>query len=87
MEKHGFKVAFKSGQKVKEVNKKLKTPLGERRKELVYEIVCKCGKCVYVGQTEQTWGERRDQHMDNIRYGRSELEGGTESGQRKFQIK
>ena len=45
--------------------------------------MCKSGNCTYVGQTEQKWSERRDQHMDNIRYARAELEGGTEGGKRR----
>ena len=83
MSKHGFETAFRSGRKVNEVQNKVKTSLGEGRRYLCYEIICKWGECVYIGQTEQRWDERKKQHQDNIRYARAELDAGTESGRRK----
>ena len=73
MTKHGIMTAMKSGRKVKVLHNKAKTPLGDKRKDCVYEINCGCQECVYIGQTGARWEERRKQHMSNIRVTEQEL--------------
>ena len=68
---------------MKEVQNRVKIPLKEKRKEIVYEISCKCGKCVYVGQTQQRWDERMEEHQANIRGANAEWHAGTQSGRKR----
>ena len=71
-----FRVAFKSGQKVKDLQNKAKQPLGEKKNNVVYRIECKCEKAVYIGETKQRFEERRQNHKDRERLTRQDLEVG-----------
>jgi hypothetical protein len=87
MNRHGFRTAFKSGTKVNELQNKVKRPLGDKKRDVVYKIECGCGECVYIGQTKQRWDERKKQHCDNIRYTEQDLITGTESSKLKAEMR
>ena len=73
MGKHGIMTAMRSGRKVKDLQCKAKTPLGDKRRNLVYKVECGCEECVYIGQTGASWEERRKQHQDKIRLTKEKL--------------
>ena len=75
----GFRAAFRSGKKVGDLQNKAKNPIGNKKKNVVYEVECRCG-CVYIGQTQQRFDERLKQHKDNVRLTEQELYMGTEMG-------
>ena len=72
----GYRVAFRSGVKVKDVQNKAKRSLGEKKNNVVYEIGCKCGKVVYKGETSQRMEERKKEHRDRERLTRQDLDMG-----------
>ena len=78
LSKYGIMAAMKSGKKVKDLQCKVKMPLGDKKRNVVYKIECGCKKCVYIGQTEARFEERKKQHKDNVRKTREKLENGTE---------
>ena len=67
MNEFDFRVAFKSGQKVKDLQNKAKQPLGEKKNNVVYKIECKCEKAIYIGETKQRFEERKQYHKDRER--------------------
>ena len=76
MNQFDFRVAFKSGQKIKDLQNKAKEPLGEKKNNVVYKIDCKCGKATYVGETKQRFEERLQNHKDRERLTRQDMEMG-----------
>ena len=76
MNQFDFRVAFKSGQKIKDLQNRAKQPLGEKKNNVVYKIDCKCGKATYVGETKQRFEERRQNHKDRERLTRQDMEMG-----------
>ena len=50
---HNFKVANKTGKIVKDLTTKAKTPLGDKNKQIVYNIPCKYHKHAYTGETDR----------------------------------
>ena len=69
----GVRVAFRCGERVKDVGNKVMSKLGNRKSHAVYEIPCLCG-AVYCGQTASTVKERHEQHERNLRLARDDLE-------------
>ena len=51
---HGFKVANKSGTRIKDLITKAKTPLGDKNSNVIYNIPCGCGKYSYTGRSNRT---------------------------------
>ena len=48
---HGFRVANKSGTRVRDLTSKAKTPLGDKNSCVSYNIPCGCNKYPYNGET------------------------------------
>ena len=78
MGKYGYRVALKSGWKIKDMQSKAKTPLGDKRSCVNYEIGCKCGKVVYKGETKRRFEERKKEHEDRERLTKRDLALGDE---------
>ena len=63
----GVRTIFHSGTKLSKSIKLGKDPLDRMdKKNVVYKINCKCGKC-YMGQTKRPLRIRRKEHFDNIK--------------------
>ena len=74
--KHGFRVANKTEQRVKDLISNAKTPLGGKNTNVVYDIPCKCQKHGYTGQTDRKWESREREHQDKVRLTMQDLENG-----------
>jgi len=73
---HGFRVANKTENRVKDLINKAKTPLGDKNSSVVYSIPCKCEKYGYVGETERKWETRKGEHEDKVRLTKADVEAG-----------
>ena len=73
---HGFKVANKSGTRVKDLTAKAKTPLGDKNSNVVYNIPCGCHKYSYTGETHRKWETRRKEHQDKVRLTKQDIDAG-----------
>ena len=73
---HGFKVANKSGTRVKDLTTKAKTPLGDKNSNVIYNIPCGCKKYSYTGETHRKWETRRKEHHDKVRLTKQDIESG-----------
>ena len=78
---------MKSGRKVKDLQCKVKTPLGNKKKGVVYRIECECESSVYIGETGQRFDERKSQHQGNVNITRRDIQCGTEASLRNAEIK
>ena len=87
MAKRGVRTAMKSGTKVKDLQRKVKKPLGERRRNCIYEIKCGCEKKVYVGQSKARFEERKKQHQQNVKKTIDELRSGKEMDKQNAEIR
>ena len=65
--KHSFQTTFKPGRKIKELKAMAQQPLGEKQKSVVYKILCKCNKAVYVGETSRLFKVRKKEHENKVR--------------------
>ena len=74
--KHGFKVANKSGKRVRDLTTKAKTPLGDKNSNVVYNIPCGCNKYSYTGETHRKWETRRKEHKDKVRLTKQDIDTG-----------
>ena len=74
--KHGFKVANKSGKRVRDLTSKAKTPLGDKNSNVIYNIPCGCGKYSYTGETHRKWETRRKEHHDKVRLTKQDIDAG-----------
>ena len=70
---HGFKVANKSGTRIKDLITKAKTPLGDKNSNVIYNIPCGCGKYSYTGETHRKWETRRKEHHDKVRLTKQDI--------------
>ena len=70
---HGFKVANKSGSRVKDLTTKAKTPLGDKNSNITYNIPCGCNKYSYNGETQRKWGTRKKEHHDKVRLTKQDI--------------
>ena len=83
--KHGFKVANKTEQRVKDLIANAKTPLGKKNTDVVYNIPCKCQQHGYTGETNRKWETREGEHQDKVRLTKQDIEtGNTESAERRM---
>ena len=74
--KHSFQTKFKPEWKVKERKAMAQQPLGEKQKSVVYEILCKCNKAVYVGETSRLFNVRKKEHESKVRLTNEEMRNG-----------
>ena len=74
--KHGVKTAFRPGTKVKELKSTARTPLGEKKANVVYSIPCKCENNVYIGETYRMFETRKKEHQAKVRLTKKDLEEG-----------
>ena len=74
--KHGIKTAFRPGTKVKELKSTARTPLGEKKANVVYSIPCKCEKNIYVGETYRMFETRKKEHEAKVRLTKKDIEDG-----------
>ena len=74
--KHGFKVANKSGKRVRDLTTKAKTRLGDKNSNVVYNIPCGCEKYSYTGETHRKWETRRKEHHDKVRLTKQDIDAG-----------
>ena len=65
--KHKFRVANRTGNKVRDLTSNAKTPLGKKNTNVTYTIPCKCNKYSYNGETKRMWGTREKEHQDKVR--------------------
>ena len=83
--KHGFRVANKTEQRVKDLTTNAKTPLGNKNTNVVYNIPCKCRKHGYTGETDRKWETREKEHQNKVRLTKQDLEAGnTERAERRM---
>ena len=73
---HGFRVANKSGTRVKDLTTKAKTPLGDKNSNVIYNIPCGCNKHSYTGETHRKWETRKKEHHDKVRLTKQDIESG-----------
>ena len=74
--KHGFRVVNKTGNRVRDLTSKAKTPLGDKSTDVVYHIPCKCKLYAYNGETHRKWCSRCKEHRDKVRLTKQDLEAG-----------
>ena len=74
--KYGFKAANKTTNRVKDLISNVKTPLGDKRTDVVYRIPCKCNKFSYTGETFRKWETRKKEHMDKERLTKEDIQSG-----------
>ena len=74
--KHGFRVANKTENKVKDLISTAKTPLGDKNMNVVYHIPCNCNKYCYVGETDRKWETRKKEHQNKVRLTKDDLQQG-----------
>ena len=74
--KHGFKVSNKTERRVRDLNTKAKTPLGDKISGVVYNIPCYCVEHAYTGETDRMWGTREGEHKDKVRLTLQDIERG-----------
>ena len=74
--KHGFKVANKTVNRVKDLIQNAKTPLGGKNTDVVYRIPCKSKKHSYTGETYRKWDSREKEHKDKVRLTKEDIEAG-----------
>ena len=82
---HGFRVANKTANWVKDLIGNAKTPLGGKRTNIVYRIPCKCRTYAYTGHTDRKWETREKEHQDKVRLTKEDIEKGkTESAKKRM---
>ena len=74
--KHGFRVANKTENRVRDLTANAKTPLGKKNSNVVYDIPCKCKKHGYTGETDRKWETREKEHQDKVRLTMQDIESG-----------
>ena len=82
---HGFRVANKTVNRVKDLIGNAKTPLGGKRTNVVYRIPCNCRTYAYTGHTDRKWETREKEHQDKVRLTKEDIEKGkTESAKKRM---
>ena len=74
--RHGFTTANNTGNRVKDLITKARTPLGDKNTEIVYRIPCQCKKFSYTGDTHRMWGSRKKEHQDKVRLTKEDIRNG-----------
>ena len=70
---HGFRVANNTDRRVRDLVSKAKTPLGDKKSCIVYNIPCKCGQYSYIGETDRKFATRRKEHQDKVRLTKEDI--------------
>ena len=73
---HKFKTTTRADNKIKDLSFKAKTPLGDKNKNVVYNIPCGCGKYSYTGETDRKWRTRKKEHMEKVRLTHDDITNG-----------
>ena len=55
---------------------KAKTPLGDKNKNVVYNISCGFGKYLYTRETDRKWKTTRKEHVDKVRLTQEDIANG-----------
>ena len=85
MSKHNIRTIFLPGKKIKAIKNRAQTPLGNREKEIVYEISCKCENSTYIGETWRRAETREKEHRSNVRLTKRDIEDNNlESAERRM---
>lgn len=71
-----MKTAFRPGTKVKELKSTARTPLGEKKANVVYSIPCRCENNIYIGETYRMFETRKKEHEAKVRLTKKDLEEG-----------
>ena len=83
--KHGVKTALRPGTKVKEIKSKARTPLGEKKANVVYSIPYKCKNDIYIEETYRIFETRKKEHEAKVRLPKKDLkEGNIESAETRM---
>ena len=82
---HGFRVANKTANRVKDLIGNAKTPLGGKRTNVVYQIPCNCRTHAYTGHTDRKWETREKEHQGKVRLTIEDIEQGrTENAKKRM---
>ena len=85
--KHGVKTAFRPGKKIKELKSTARTPLGEKKANVVYSIPCKCENNIYIGETSRMFETRKKEHEAKVRLTKKDFkEGNFDSAENRMGI-
>ena len=71
--KHGMKTAFRPEKKITELKSTARTPLGEKKANVVYSIPCKCENNIYIGETYRMFETRKKEHEGKVRLTKKDL--------------
>ena len=74
--RHNFRTTTKAENKIRDLSTKAKTPLGDKNKNVVYNISCGCGKYSYTGETDRKWKTRKKEHADKVRLTQEDITNG-----------
>jgi hypothetical protein len=85
LHKHGARVVSGAKNKVADAKAMAKQPLGDKQKQVVYDIPCTCGNHTYVGETKRQWKSRKNEHQDRVRLTHQDIrEGKLESAEKRM---
>ena len=60
-------------------------PLGDKQKQVVYEIPCACRNHTYIGETKRQWKSRKNEHQDRVRLTHQDIrEGNLERAEKRM---
>ena len=68
-----FRTTTRADNKIKDLSLKAKTPLGNKNKNVVYNMR---GKYSYTGETDLKWKTRRNERMDKVRLTKEDIANG-----------
>ena len=64
---------------------KVKTSLGDKNSNVVYNIPCKCDRYTYIGETCRKWSTRKKEHQSKVRLRKQDIEeGNTERAEQRM---
>ena len=69
---------MKAENKIRDIASKARTPLGEKNKNVAYNIPCGCEKHSYSGETDRMWRTRKNEHRAKVRLTHTDLANGNE---------
>ena len=72
----GKTIKFSLLLKIKELKSTARTPLGEKKANVVYQIPCKCKDSVYIGETYRMFETRKKEHEAKVRLTKRDIEDG-----------
>ena len=74
--KHRVEKAFWPGTKVKKLNSKARTPLGEKKSNVIYSTSCKCKNDIHIGEAYRMFETREKEEEAKICLTKKELKEG-----------